>query len=191
MGEEKQALEGVETGVGVVHALEHPKHPRSEFRGGEDFVDMLAKQTVGVDFSRVRQLLEVQYEATVSFCNAQTNVLNTMATSSKMRHRDEGLLIVLEEYNSSLRKVQENWVEIQKLQEVLSSVDSYRPIWLVYKAHVDRTRRVLQTVQGAGGGIWSCHGIPLSSSDIDVVTLGLATLRASIDTVTQVLSDAK
>lgn len=124
---------------------------------------------------------------------------------------------ILEDYDKCLKRVQENFRALQKIgaglrprrgeslgsddhrnksnnnnnpqKELASSSSSFRRVETVWKAHVERTQRILMTVQRAGGGTWSSssYGIPLSNNDSDTVTVALATLRASVETVRDAL----
>ena len=132
------------------------------------------------DLLKLQQVLDAQYDVTVSFCNAQTSLWNATRSGASLHH-------TLGEYNACLHRVQGNWERLQQMQEIMQTTPDYRRIWTVYKAHVERTKRVLQTVQRAGGGVWSSQGVPLGTNDSDTVTVGLATLRASIDSVREVL----
>uniref|UniRef100_A0A7S3KXU5 Uncharacterized protein n=1 Tax=Amphora coffeiformis TaxID=265554 RepID=A0A7S3KXU5_9STRA len=132
----------------------------------------------------VLKVLNDQYEVTIAFCNAQTSLLNASTPSAQP---SPGLPNSLDEYASCLRNVQDNWQQLQNLQNRLQDVSEYRCVETLYKAHVERTQRVLRTVQRAGGGVYSLQGISVTSNDSETVTVGLATLRASIDTIRDVL----
>ena len=141
------------------------------------------------DLSEVQTVLETQYDATVAFCNAQTSLLNATTPSSRKQEGDGALHDALDEYSTCLRRVQRHWERLQQMEQTLQTMSECRRLWAVYKSHVERTERVLQTVQHAGGGgVWSSHGVPLAGvNDSNTVTVALATLRASIDAVREVL----
>lgn len=136
----------------------------------------------------VQTVLKDQYDVTLSFCNAQTSLLNAIAPSTQTLI--SGVPTILQdEYTVCLQRLQALWQQMQDLEVRLQQVSAYRRVATVYKDHVERTQRVLLTVQRAGGGVWSSsHGIPLTTNDGDTVTVALATLRASIETVQDVLS---
>jgi len=131
------------------------------------------------------EVLNEQYDVTIAFCNAQTRLLNASTPSAQ---HSPGLHNSLDEYASYLRGVQGNWQRLQNVQESLCDFPEYRRVATLYKAHVERTQRVLQTVQRAGGGVYSPQGISFAINDNETVTVALATLRASIDSVRDVLS---
>ena len=135
----------------------------------------------------VQSLVNEQFDLTVSFCNAQTSLLNAAASQddNDNARRQE---ILLDEYSASLRKVQDHWVKLQDANEKLAAIPAYRRVSTVYKAHTERTERILLTVQRSGGGVWTPNGISLSPNDSDTVTVALATLRASVDSVRDVVS---
>ena len=136
----------------------------------------------------IKTVLDEQYDTTLLFCNSQTSLLNATTASltptpkEKRQYHD-----VLEDYSTSLRRVQDHWQRLQDLGQQLDNVDRLRRVAVVYHDHVARTDRVLRTVQQAGGGVWSTYGISLVPNDSETVTVGLATLRASIDSVLLVL----
>lgn len=138
-------------------------------------------------FREVQSLVNEQYDLTVSFCNAQTSLLNAAASKDdddNARHQE----ILLDEYSASLRKVQGHWFKLQQSNKKLAAIPAYRRVSTDYKAHTERTERILLTVQRSGGGVWTSHGISLSPNDSDTVTVALATLRASVDAVRDVVS---
>ena len=145
-------------------------------------------------YDDIQKVLTEQYDVTVSFCNAQTSLLNSTARSNHNSTADhhgvqEEIHRCLDDYISALRNVQTNFTEIRKVEKTMRNVPHFRRLWSVFKEHTDRTLRVLRTVQQAGGGVWSSyHGISLSQNDSDTVTVALATLRASIDSMREVLT---
>ena len=151
----------------------------------DDNVDLLRE---------VQGLVNQQYDLTVSFCNAQTSLLNTQAAAATRDDDDDdddddsNQEVLLDNYATCLRKVQEHWIQLQGAAERMRTNAQGRRVWTVYEAHVARTERVLLTVQRSGGGVWTSHGISLSTNDSNAVTVALATLRASVDTVREILS---
>jgi hypothetical protein len=147
----------------------------------------------GFDFNLLAKTVEEQYDVTLEFCNAQTEVLN-IGTSSPLGNtapvRGRPPHRILQDYNTRVRRVQEHRVQLELLQASLQEgLPQYRLVFAVYQAHVERTRRVLQTVQQAGGGVWSSHGLSLAdNNDSDTVTVALTTLRASVETVRDALA---
>ena len=145
----------------------------------DDNVDLLRE---------VQGLVNQQYDLTVSFCNAQTSLLYTQAAAATRDDDDSNQEVLLDNYATCLRKVQEHWIQLQGAAERMRTNAQGRRVWTVYEAHVSRTERVLLTVQRSGGGVWTSHGISLSTNDSNAVTVALATLRASVDTVREILS---
>ena len=103
-------------------------------------------------------------------------------------HRNR-LPTLLDAYDSSIRKVQANFQELKEVEEIMKKLPQYEHVYkTAYKPHIDRTRRVLETVQRAGGGVLTSSGISLSKNDTETVRVALITLRASVDAVKESLS---
>lgn len=139
-----------------------------------------------LDLRDVQLLVNEQYDLTVSFCNAQTSLLNAAAAPAAAKQQHHASLV--DEYSTCLRRVQDNWIKLKSKRDKMQNISELRRVWTVYQAHVARTERVLLTVQRSGGGVWTTHGLSLSLNDSDTVTVALATLRASVEDVQQVLS---
>lgn len=148
-----------------------------------------------IDLKDVLTILDEQYDVTLEFCNAQTALLNAISPTlpptadapATKRHLLERLV---DKYNTCLRRVQDHRDNLQEMKVLLQNNKSKfrRVVAVACKEHAERSQRVLATVQRAGGGVWSSpHGIALSANDSDTVTVALATLRASIDALRDVL----
>jgi hypothetical protein len=143
------------------------------------------------DFHLMAKTVEEQYDVTLEFCNAQTELLNIQNPSAQGAGSSEGRPPhrILQDYDTRVRRVQEHRVQLESIKDSLQhGLPQYRLVFAVYQAHVERTRRVLQTVQQAGGGVWSSHGLSLAVNDSDTVTVALTTLRASVQTVRDALA---
>jgi hypothetical protein len=159
-----------------------------------------------------------QYEITLAFCNARTGLLNAIGpntapsswsdswamsndrTTSTQRH----IANLLDDYQAKLQQVQQHWIDLKSLNDEIAPQAADPPhlgrrrrrhIFLLYQAHVERTGRILQTLQSAGGeDRWGPMDIPLPPTsntvddESDMVLVALSTLRASVATVEESLT---
>jgi dsDNA-binding SOS-regulon protein len=131
-------------------------------------------------------ILKEQANVYQEYCNFQTLLQNALVESSRngrshVVHQQE-LLLATQNLSDSTERVQENF---QKLSSCRLS--SNRNKQEALDTHVARSKRVLETIYNSGGKLHPL-GIPTSKDNVEIKTVALATLRASIAQVEKALA---
>lgn len=138
----------------------------------------------------LRTSLQEQYQCVEEYCNAQTRLNNALVNNrSRSQHKWERVL-----YEHTLQKATQGLSEsIQTVRSCMIKIESQIPKGLfplsdsdgnrntrqAWQQHLERSRRVLQTLFQSGGGQFYASGIPVGKYDSESKMIGLATLRAS------------
>lgn len=132
----------------------------------------------------LRRILKEQYARAEAYCNAQTRLQNALVESRDGRSRvlhQQSLKQATSQLLDCTEKVQDN---LNKLS--LCQLDN-RNQQKALETHLARSKRVLETIFQNGGEL-SHLGIPVSRDDVEIKTVALATLRASIAQVEKALA---
>lgn len=129
----------------------------------------------------LRLVLKQQSSLCEAYCNAQTRLQNALIDGHSHPHSQLLLHQTLTELSDCTASVQENF----KLLSTMQLNDRNKQAAL--ETHVQRSKRVLETLFESGGKLDSL-GIPVSKDDVEMKTVALATLRASIAQVEKTLS---
>jgi hypothetical protein len=156
------------------------------------------------------QLLEAQYEHTVDYCNAQTALQNAFVTPSSSSASSMGtttstkinVASAVQSLQTSVSRVQMNLKRLENVLDDLNDDDEHkksimdRVVVQAWTNHVARSRRILSTLYATAS--FAPHGVPTftttegdADGDDDVInrkTVALATLRASIHQVQEILN---
>jgi hypothetical protein len=111
-------------------------------------------------------LLQEQYSQVECYCNAQTRLHNAIQTTSS-----ESTAKAVIALSDSLQKLR---LDLQLLRMKENSR---------LEEHLRLSDRVIETISRNPG--WHANGIPASSNNIKLNTVALATLKASIATISE------
>lgn len=121
------------------------------------------------------QLLQDQYSIAEEYANIQSRLLNvSMKSSASLASSDdEEIERVLDDVNKYRNRTRSNLARLQ-----------HEGFHKLYPAHVALSLRVINTI--ANNPSWNANGIPSHFTNIlETNTVALATLKASIDRITQ------
>jgi hypothetical protein len=138
------------------------------------------------------KLLQEQYIVTEDYCNAQTALRNVIvarnAEASSSTQQRVILTQALRQHQDALECVQDNLHALTKQCSALLEED---PSMELLPQHMQRSRRLLRSIQG--GGAYHSNGLPMVASTAAGATtssmmVALTTLRTSIQMVQECMS---
>jgi len=133
----------------------------------------------------LRRILKEQSRIVEKYCNAQTRLQNGLLDSRDGRSHvlhQQTLQQATIDLSDCTEKVQGNLRKLSSYQ--LADRNKRKAL----DTHVERSKRVLETIYHSGGKLHPL-GIPASNDDDETKTVALATLRASIAQVERALAN--